>query len=90
MRSWAQPLQTVCRVVVCQVVVCRVVASVVDAVDQLAAALVHTTASCMRRCLVGDAEAEVVRFLQVLDGNLLTLAMPNINSASEYIDVHRE
>lgn len=42
---------------------------VVDAAEQLAAALVHTTASCMKRCLVGDAEAAVVRFLQVFDGN---------------------
>lgn len=41
-----------------------------EAADQIAAALVRATASSMSRCLIGEAEAAVVRFLQVLDGNL--------------------
>jgi hypothetical protein len=38
------------------------------AADQVAAALVRTTAQAMSRCLIGDAEAVVLNFLQVLEG----------------------
>ena len=40
-----------------------------DAADLIAAALVKTTAEAMSRCLIGDAEATVKNFLQVLEGD---------------------
>jgi len=39
-----------------------------EAAEQVAAALVRTTASAMSRCLVGSSEAVVLGFLELLEG----------------------
>lgn len=45
------------------------------AADQVAAALVRTTAQAMSRCLIGDAEAVVLNFLQLLEGTVAHISL---------------